>query len=59
MGVAAVVLGVLGGTTWLTGSIWGADGLYTRYVSPVIFLAWILVVTRVLLTRGPAAREQW
>ena len=59
VGVAAVVLGVLGGTTWLTGSVWGADGVYTRYVGPVILLAWILVVTRVLLARGPTPRDQW
>src|SRR6202035_443738 len=32
VGVAAVVLGVLGGTTWLSGSVWGADGVYTRLV---------------------------
>ena len=33
-GVAAVVLGVLGGTTWLSGGFWAPDGAYSRFVSP-------------------------
>ena len=55
-GVAAVVLGLLGGTTWLSGGFWAPDGAYSRFVSPVIGLAWVLVVSRVLLTRSPATR---
>jgi hypothetical protein len=58
-GVAAVVLGVLGGTTWLSGGFWAPDGAYSRFVSPVIGLAWVLVVSRVLLTRSPATRAAW
>jgi len=58
-GVAAVVLVLLGGTTWLSGGIWAADGAYSRFVSPIIGVVWVLVVSRVLLTRSPATRAGW
>jgi hypothetical protein len=58
-GVAAVVLGVLGGTTWLSGGVWAPDGAYSRFVSPLLLLLWAVVVSRVLLTRSPATREGW
>jgi hypothetical protein len=58
-GVAAVVLGVLGGTTWMSGGFWAPDGTFTRFVSPILLLVWVLVVSRVLLTRSPAARAGW
>ncbi len=58
-GVAAVVLVLLGGTTWLRGGFWAPDGAYSRFVSPVIGLVWVLVVSRVLLSRPPAARSGW
>jgi len=59
VGVAAVVLVLLGGTTWLSGGFWAPDGIYSRFVSPAIGLAWILVVSRILLTRSPATRTGW
>jgi hypothetical protein len=59
VGVAAVVLVLLGGTTWLSGGLWAPDGVYSRFVSPVIGLVWILVVSRVLLTQSPATRAGW
>ncbi len=58
-GVAAVVLSVLGGTTWLSGGFWAPDGAYSRFVSPIIGLAWVLVVSRILLSRSPATRAAW
>jgi hypothetical protein len=58
VGVAAVVLVLLGGTTWMPGGFWAPDGAYSRFVSPIIGLAWVVVVSRVLLTR-PAARTGW
>ena len=58
-GVAAVVLGVLGGTTWLSGGFWAPDGAYTRFISPILLLIWVVVVSRVLLTRSPATRAGW
>ena len=58
-GVVAVVLVLLGGTTWLRGGLWAPDGVYSRFVSPAIGLVWGLVVSRVLLTRSPATRAAW
>ena len=59
VGVTAVVLVLLGGTTWLSGGFWSPDGIYSRFVSPVIGLAWILVVSWVLMTRSPPTRAGW
>jgi succinate dehydrogenase/fumarate reductase cytochrome b subunit len=59
VGVAAVVLTFLGGTTWLSGGFWAPDGAYSRFVTPLIGLAWIVVVSRVLLARSPATRAAW
>jgi hypothetical protein len=58
VGVAAVVLVLLGGTTWLSG-FWAPDGVYSRFVSPAIGLVWGMVVSAVLLTRSPATRAGW
>jgi hypothetical protein len=57
--VVAVVLGVLGGTTWLSSGFWAADGAYSRFVLPAILLLWVLAVSRVLLARSPASRAGW
>jgi len=59
VGVAAVVLGVLGGTTWLSDGFWAPDGAYSRFISPLIGLVWVMAVSRVLLTRTPATRSGW
>ena len=58
-GVAAVVLVLLGGTTWLSAGFWAPDGDYSRFVSPLIGLVWVVVVSRILLARGPATRAAW
>jgi len=58
-GVAAVVLVLLGGTTWVSGGFWAPDGAYSRFVSPAIGLVWVLVASRVLLSRSPATRSGW
>jgi hypothetical protein len=57
-GVAALVLVLLGGTTWLSGGFWAPDGAYSRFVSPIIGLVWVVVFNRVL-TRSPATRAAW
>ncbi len=57
-GVAAVVFGVLAGTTWLSVGFWAPDGAYSRLVFPIIGLLWVAVVSRFLLTRTPA-RAGW
>jgi hypothetical protein len=58
-GVAALLLVLLGGTTWVSGGFWAPDGAYSRIVSPIIGLAWGLVVSWVLLSRSPATRAGW
>jgi hypothetical protein len=50
-GVAAVVLVLLGGTTWASDGFWAPDGAYSRFISPAIGLVWIAYVSG-LLTRG-------
>jgi hypothetical protein len=57
--VAVVVLVLLGGTTWFSGGFWAPDGIYSRFVSPILFLLWVVVVSRVLLVRSPAVSEGW
>ena len=58
-GVAAVVLVLLGGTTWVSGGVWAPDGAYSRFVSPIVGLVWVFAVSRVLLGRIPATRAGW
>src|SRR5690349_4843882 len=57
-GVTVVVLGVLGGTTWVSGGLWAPDGVYSRFVWPILGLVWVVVFNRVL-TRSPATRAAW
>jgi hypothetical protein len=59
VGVAAVVLVLLGGTTWLSGGFWAPDGAYSRLFSPLIGVLWAMVVSQVLLLRSPATRAAW
>ncbi len=59
VGVAAVVLTLLGGMMWMSAGFWAPDGIYSRFVSPVIGLAWVLIVSGILLTRIPATRAGW
>jgi len=59
VGVAAVVLTLAGGTTWLSSGIWAPDGIYSRLASPIIGVVWLLVVSQVLLTRSSANRAGW
>ena len=58
-GFSAVVLVLLGGTTWLSGGFWAPDGVYSRFVSPAIGVVWGVVVSWVLLARSPATRAGW
>ena len=59
VGVAAIVLVLLGGTTWMSGGFWAPDGAYSRLGSPIIGFVWVLIVSRVLLTQSPARRAAW
>jgi hypothetical protein len=58
LGVAAVILSLLGGTTWFGNGLWAADGLYSRFLAPAVGLLWILVVSRVLVSTTPN-RAAW
>ena len=55
-GVTAVVLILLGGTTWATNGVWAPDGVYSRFISPIVGLAWIVVMSGVLLKSPSATR---
>ena len=55
-GVAAIVLVLLGATTWATNGIWAPDGVYSRFISPIIGMAWMAVISGVLLKSPSAAR---
>jgi succinate dehydrogenase/fumarate reductase cytochrome b subunit len=58
-GVAAVLLVLVGCTTWASDGIWAPSGDYTRFVSPIIGLVWIMVFSGVLLTRrSPSTTPQ-
>jgi hypothetical protein len=59
VGVGAVVLVLLGGTTWMSGGLWSPDGVFSRLISPLIGVAWVVIVTRVLLSRSPPTRGAW
>lgn len=50
-GVAAVVLVLAGATTWAGSGFWAPDGAYSRFVAPIIALAWIVVVSSFLSMR--------
>jgi hypothetical protein len=53
-GVAAVVLVLLGGTTWAHDGLWAPDGAYAL-VSGIILFVWIVVVSGFLFMRRPSA----
>jgi len=37
------VLVLLGGTTWASGGFWAPDGIYSRFIAPIIGLVWVIV----------------
>jgi hypothetical protein len=53
-GVAAVVLVLIGGTTWASDGFWAADGAYSRFVTTIIGLAWIAFTSGLLVMRSPS-----
>jgi hypothetical protein len=54
VGVAVVVLVLLGGTTWASHGFWAPDGAYSRFISPIIGLVWIVVISGLLVMRAPS-----
>lgn len=59
VGVAGVVLALLGGMTWISGGFFAPDGVYSRFVAPLILVLWVFAVTGVLLKRSPAKGSGW
>jgi hypothetical protein len=53
-GVAAVVLVLLGGTTWARDGFWAPDGAYA-IVLGIIFYLWVVVVSGFLVARKPSS----
>jgi hypothetical protein len=52
-GLIAVLLVLLGGTTWASDGIWAPDGAYSRF-SPMVTLVWVTAVSGLLYLRGPS-----
>jgi hypothetical protein len=55
VGVALVILGVLGGTTWIDGTIWAPDGVFARIIWPALGLAFVVAASRVQ-NRAPSTK---
>lgn len=53
VGVAAVILTLLGGTTWASDGFWAPDGAY-QLISQLVAYSWIAVISGVLYMRSPA-----
>jgi hypothetical protein len=52
-GLLAVLLVLLGGTTWASDGIWAPDGAYSRF-SPMVTLVWVTAISGLLYLRGPS-----
>ena len=52
------VLVLLGGMTWMSSGFFAPDGAYSRFVSPLIGIVWVLAASRVLLSRS-STRAAW
>ena len=53
-GVAALVLVLLGAMSWAGSGHFTPDGAYTRFISPIIFLTWVGVVSGFLSMLRPS-----
>ena len=55
VGVVAVVLALLGGTTWASDGFWAPDGAFA-VISQLVVFAWVSVMSVVLLRRPSSVR---
>jgi hypothetical protein len=55
VGVGLVILGVLGATTWIAGTIWAPDAAFSRIILPALELVWVVAIGRVL-NRVPSTK---
>jgi hypothetical protein len=56
-GVTAMVVILLGTTTWAGDGFWAADGAYARFIVTIVMLLWIAVVSGFLAMRSPSSVE--
>jgi hypothetical protein len=56
-GVAAMVIVLLRATTWAGDGFWAPDGAYSEFISTIVALAWIAVVSGFLYMRSPSAAK--
>jgi len=56
VGVLAVVLALLGGTTWASHGLWAPDGAYA-VISQLVVFVWVSVMSVVLLRRPSTVRS--
>jgi hypothetical protein len=56
-GVAAMVLVLLGTTTWASNGFWAVDGAYARFIPTIVMLLWIAVVSGFLRMRSPSPAD--
>ena len=56
-GVAAILLVLAGGTTWASDGFWAPDGAYSRFISPIIALVWVTVISALLVMRAPSPQR--
>src|SRR5262245_31512602 len=59
-GVTAMVVLLVGTTTWASDGFWSPSGVYSRLITAIVFLAWVTVVsgflTRSYSTQGSSSR---
>jgi hypothetical protein len=55
IGVAVVIVVLLGGTTWASDGFWAADGAYAN-IAALVFYAWVAVISGVLVRRQSLSR---
>lgn len=56
-GVAAVVLTLVGALAWAGAGFWAPDGMYSRWIAPIIGGIWTVVLSGIVLNLGhPAER---
>jgi hypothetical protein len=55
-GVAAMVILLIGTTTWASDGFWSPSGAYSRLITTIVFLAWVTVVSG-FLTRSYATHS--
>ena len=48
-GVTAMVLVLLGVTTWAGDGFWAVDGAYARFVTPIVMFVWLAVDSAFLM----------